>query len=376
MQLSRKESVANKLRQEEEWLSRSPKARTGKSRYRSEQVTALRKEYEDAASATKEQKVSLDLRASGRETKRLAEMQSVSFAYGQNAVINNASVSIHRQQRIGLLGRNGTGKTTLLKLISSELLPAQGVYKQAPDLQVVYFSQQREELVPERTVRRTLAESGDSLIVRGQAVHVASWAARFGFDGSYLDVPVSTLSGGERARLLIARLVLKEADVLLLDEPTNDLDLQTIEALEDSLESYAGAVVLVSHDRFLLENICDFFYGIDQEGRVERYGSYCQWEKQVLLGQKSKSNESQEKAKQESKTHRPKRTYKEQKEFESIEERVAQAEAKAETLAKRLEAPEVQIDAEKLASLYQEREETLKEVDSLYARWAELDQKG
>ena len=179
--------------------------------------------------------------------------------------------------RVGLVGPNGSGKTTLLRLLSRELAPSAGEIRTADALQIVYFDQNR-QLDPDVTLRRALAPDSDSVIYQDRMIHVASWAARFLFTGEQLNQPVGRLSGGERARVLIAKLMLQPADVLLLDEPTNDLDIPTLEVLEESLLEFRGALVLVTHDRYLLDRVSTTVVGLDGLGGAERFADYSQWE--------------------------------------------------------------------------------------------------
>ena len=179
--------------------------------------------------------------------------------------------------RVGLVGPNGSGKTTLLRLLSRELVPSAGEIRTADALQVVHFDQNR-VLDPDVTLRRALAPDSDSVVYQGRVIHVASWASRFLFAGEQLNQPVGRLSGGERARVLIAKLMLQPADVLLLDEPTNDLDIPTLEVLEESLLEFRGALVLVTHDRYLLDRISTTVVGLDGFGGAGRFADYSQWE--------------------------------------------------------------------------------------------------
>ena len=179
--------------------------------------------------------------------------------------------------RVGLVGPNGSGKTTLLRMLRGEVAPTAGEIRRADRLRIVYFDQSR-ELDPNVTLRRALAPEGDSVIYQDRVVHVASWAAKFLFKGEQLNQPVERLSGGERARVLIAQLMLQPADVLLLDEPTNDLDIPTLEILEESLLEFRGSLVLVTHDRYMLDRVSTIVLGLDGQGGAERFADYSQWE--------------------------------------------------------------------------------------------------
>ena len=196
--------------------------------------------------------------------------------------------------RVGLVGPNGSGKTTLLRLLRGEIAPSDGEIRRADFLKIVYFDQTR-TLDPELTLRRALAPDSDAVVYQDRVVHVASWAARFLFTGEQLNQPVGQLSGGERARVLIAQLMLQPADVLLLDEPTNDLDIPTLEILEESLLEFRGALVLVTHDRYLLDRVSTVVLGLDGLGQAEPFADYSQWAQwQSQQKQTSKSAEREE----------------------------------------------------------------------------------
>jgi ABC transport system ATP-binding/permease protein len=294
--------------------------------------------------------------------------------------------------RVGLVGPNGSGKTTLLRLLTGELEPMVGTIKRATGLKIVYFSQMR-ELEEGVTLRRALAPDSDSVVYQGRVVHVASYATKFLFTSEQLNQPVERLSGGERARVLIAKLMLEPADVLLLDEPTNDLDIATLEILEDSLLEYTGALVLVTHDRYMLDRVSTVVLGLNGMGGAERFADYAQWEQ----WQRDRAAE-REKASREvprlssagfatksaaatmagnaSATGAKKRlSYLEQREFQTIEQRIADAERDLQLKHDALSDPAILSDGPKLHAASLEMEAAQKAIDALYARWAELEGK-
>ena len=282
---------------------------------------------------------------------------------------------------MGLVGPNGSGKTTILRLLTGELAPGSGEVKKAPSLRTVYFSQMRE--LPEGvTLRRALAPDSDSVVYGGRVVHVASYAQKFLFTGEQLNQPVERLSGGERARVLIARLMLEPADLLLLDEPTNDLDIATLEVLEESLLEYAGALVLVTHDRYMLDRVSTTVLGLDGKGSTAIFADYPQWEQWFL------SQQADQKPEREAQPEKPvesavasvasakkKLSYLEAREFAGIEERVEASDARLDAARGRVEDPEIAVDASKLTEALAELESAQAESDTLYARWAELTEK-
>jgi ATP-binding cassette subfamily F protein uup len=285
--------------------------------------------------------------------------------------------------KVGLVGPNGSGKTTLLRLLRGEMEPAAGSIRRADALRLVYFSQLR-DLDESLTLRRALAPEGDGVIYQGRVVHVASWAARFLFAGEQLDQPVRNLSGGERARVLIAKLMLEPADVLLLDEPTNDLDIPTLEILEENLLDFPGALVLVTHDRSLLNRVSSTVLGLDGLGGIGRFADYAQWEDWLAERQEaSNSSNSPDSAASvlsanstnSSNSSRKKLSYLEAREFASIEERVEASDARLAAARARVEDPAIATDAAALQQAIHELEAAQDENDVLYARWAELTEK-
>jgi ATP-binding cassette subfamily F protein uup len=292
--------------------------------------------------------------------------------------------------RVGLVGPNGSGKSTLLRLLLGELQPANGKIKKADALRIVYFDQNR-HLDPDVLLRRALALDSDSVIYQDRAIHVASWAARFLFTGEDLNRPVGRLSGGERARVLIAQLMLQPADVLLLDEPTNDLDIPTLEILEESLLEFTGALVLVTHDRFLLDRVSNVVFGLDGLGGAERFADYFQWEEWKAQNERARAKGlvpggtngssparaaiSVPAANALPAASKKKLSFKEAREFELMEKTIHEAEAKLQQKLAALHDPEISSDATKLHAASVELETAQRTVDTLYARWAELEAK-
>jgi ABC transport system ATP-binding/permease protein len=254
--------------------------------------------------------------------------------------------------------------------------------RQAESLRIVYFDQNR-ALDPDITLRRGLAPDSDSVIYQDQVIHVAGWAARFLFTGEQLNQRVGRLSGGERARVLIAQLMLQQADVLLLDEPTNDLDIPTLEILEESLLEYRGALVLVTHDRYMLDRVSTVVLGLDGLGHTERFADYSQWDSwQRSQFAKAKAGAAAASKHTSQLSHPPaaaatkkKLTYKEARELETIEQRIADAEKDLQAKHDSLLDPTVMSDGNRLRTLTLEMEAAQKAIDYLYARWAELEQK-
>ena len=234
-------ALANRVRREVEWLRRGPKARTGKSRARIDAAHELMGELAEVSARNAKATTRIDFTSSGRQTRKLVRAEAISKQLGGRQLFRGLSFGLSPGMRLGLAGPNGSGKTTLLRVLKGEIEADAGTVERADGLRVVYFDQGREQLDPAATLGEGLGAHGDSVIYRGRAIHIAGWAKRFLFRPEQLDTPVGRFSGGERARIIIARLMLQPADVLLLDEPTNDLDIPTLEVLEESLMDFAGA---------------------------------------------------------------------------------------------------------------------------------------
>lgn len=382
-QRNRQEALENRVHAEIEWLRRGPKARATKAKARIDKAHKMIGELAEMKTRSNTSTAQIDFSATNRQTKQLIELDGVSCAIGDGVLFEKLHFRVTSGMRVGLVGPNGSGKTTLLRLLRGDLQPAAGTIRKAEPLRMVYFDQNR-ELDPDLLLRRALAPDSDAVIYQDQVIHVASWAARFLFTGEDLNRRVGKLSGGERARVLIAQLMLQPADVLLLDEPTNDLDIPTLEILEESLLEFRGALVLVTHDRYMLDRISTIVLGFDGLGGIERFADYSQWE----TWQESQ-REEQEKVKvpeliaparitadsMSSAVLKKKLSYKESRELGSIEQRIAEAEQELHNLQETLQNPSIMSDGPRLHSASLQLDEARKTVDRLYERWAELEQK-
>jgi ATP-binding cassette subfamily F protein uup len=378
-QRNRQAALENRVHTEIEWLRRGPKARTTKSKARIDKAQQLIGELTELNARTRTASAEIDFSSSDRKTKQLLTLDDVGYAIGERRLFEHIHFIVTSRMRVGLVGPNGSGKSTLLRLLNGDLKPTRGKIRQAESLHVVYFDQNR-VLDPEITLRRALAPDSDSVIYQDRVVHVASWAARFPFTGEQLDQPVGRLSGGERARVLIAQLMLQPADVLLLDEPTNDLDIPTLEILEESLLEYRGALVLVTHDRYMLDRVSTVVLGLDGLGHAERFADYSQWEtwqSEQLAAEKKAAAAQQAVAApwQSTGVAKKKLSYKEARELETIEQRIADAEKELQARHEVLLDPAVTSDALRLRTISLEMESAQKTIDALYARWAELEAK-
>jgi ABC transport system ATP-binding/permease protein len=380
-QSKRQEALENLVHREIEWLRRGAKARTRKSKARIDKAGELMGELADLNARSRSGTALIDFSATDRKTKRLIELEEVSCEIDGRTLFGGLNCVITAGMRVGLVGPNGSGKTSLLRILRGESPPASGEISRADWLRIVYFDQSR-ELDPDVTLRRALAPEGDSVVYQDRLIHVASWAAKFLFAGEQLNQPVGRLSGGERARVLIAQLMLQPADVLLLDEPTNDLDIPTLDILEESLLEFRGSLVLVTHDRYMLDRVSTVVLGLDGQGRAGLFADYSQWESWLEESEQAARNDarppahaivSAENARQS--PGKKKLSYLEAREYDTIEQRVADAELVLQTKRDQLEDPEIVSDAPRLVTAHAEMEAAQEKVDTLYARWAELEKK-
>ena len=379
-QRKRQEALENLVHTEIEWLRRGPKARTTKSRARIDTAQELIGELADLNARTRAPSAKIDFSATDRKTKRLIALDDVTYSIGGRALFAGIHFTVTSRMRVGLVGPNGSGKTTLLRLLRGDIQPTRGEIRRADSLRIVYFDQNR-ELDPQISLRRALSPDSDSVIYQDRVIHVAAWAAKFLFDPEHLSQPVGKLSGGERARVLIAQLMLQPADVLLLDEPTNDLDIPTLEILEESLLEYRGALVLVTHDRFMLDRVSTIVLGLDGLGDAERFADYAQWDVWQRAQQKGTANLSSGTKRSPAAGEAPpaiakkKLSYLEVRELETIEERIAEADKNLEARRAALEDPAVTGDPPRLKTACIEMDEAQNALDRLYERWAELEKK-
>jgi ATP-binding cassette subfamily F protein uup len=373
------ESLANRARREVEWLRRGPKARGTKAKARIQEAHRLLDELDEIKGRSSEGAAGVDFAGSGRKTKRLLVARGISKSFDGRKVLDDIDLLIRPGTRLGVLGPNGSGKTTLLSILAGQLEPDAGEIERAQFLQTVLFEQSRETLDRTVSLRRALAPEGDSVVYQDRAIHVAGWAKRFLFRPEQLDTPVSRLSGGEQARILIARLMLRPADLLILDEPTNDLDIPTLEVLEESLLEFPGGLVLVTHDRYLLDRVSTAILALDGHGGARLFADTEQWEEHRSAEASSAARPAPAKpprAEPASPKPSPKRlTYKEQKEWERMEEGILAAEEALERCQAAVEDPAVATDPAALEARCTELDAARAEVERLYTRWAELEAK-
>lgn len=386
-QAGREKAVASAVRREIAWLRRGAKARTTKAKGRIERAGEMMAELADLRRRnTATGAAGVDFTASGRQTRKLVELKGVSKSLGGRELFRGLDAVLAPGGCLGLLGPNGSGKSTLIRVITGQLQPDAGQVIRAEGLKVVVFDQHREQLDPGLPLRQALSPAGDVLSFQGQSQHVSGWAKRFLFRSEQLDLPVGELSGGEQSRVLIARLMLSPADVLVLDEPTNDLDIATLDVLEESLETFAGAVVLVTHDRYLMDRLCTSILALDGDGGVSSYAELAHWERarreKRLAEEERKRAESAKKACAARASAPPpppakvRLSWKEQKELEGMESAIAAAEAEHARWQAVTEDPKVLADHVRSREAFEKVAAAQREVERLYARWAELEAKG
>jgi ABC transport system ATP-binding/permease protein len=372
-QAAYQESLANTVRREIEWLRRGAKARSTKAKGRIKEAGRLIDELADSRARTVSATAGIDFTSSQRRTRRLLVARGVTKSLDGRRLIEGLDLVLTPGTRVGVIGPNGSGKTTLLNILAGTLAPDTGDIERAENLRLVRFEQERGGLDPAQSLRRALAPEGDTVTWQGRSVHVASWAKRFLFRPEQLELPVGRLSGGEQARILIARLMREPADLLILDEPTNDLDIPTLEVLEDSLAEFEGALLLVTHDRFMLERVSTVILALDGAGGATTFADYGQWEAVRTVA--AAPRKAADRAPQRERGRSKRLGYLEQREWDGMEEAILDAERAVEVSQRAVESPAIASDPVALQDGYAALEAARAEVERLYARWAELEAK-
>ena len=293
--------------------------------------------------------------------------KNLSKKMGDKTLFEHVDFTLSPKTRMGLMGPNGSGKTTLLRILAKELLPDFGTLKEADGIKIVYFDQHKTQIPDHITLKEALSPNGDYISFRGQSIHVNGWCKRFLFSPDLLNMPIGSLSGGEKARISIAHLMLKQADILLLDEPTNDLDIPTLESLEESLIDFPGAIVLITHDRCMLDRVCNCLLSLGDPNQITLYPDYAQW-------QASQKNPVIPKSKENKPTPitKPKLSYLEQKEYQKIEKTIEDLEEEVKQLNQLLETT---TDAKDLTEICTQIALKENQIEQLYLRWQILEQK-
>jgi len=378
-----REKFDRRLADEEAWLRQGIKARRTRDEGRVRALMAMRAERAER----REQMgtVRLGVEQAEPSGKLVFEARGISKAYGSRPIVRDFSSRILRGDRIGLIGPNGAGKTTLLRMLIGELAPDSGEVRQGANVQIAYYDQQREQLDPERTVFDTVGDGNDTVTANGRTRHVHAYLRDFLFSNERARSPVKALSGGERNRLLLARLFTRPANVLVLDEPTNDLDLETLELLEEQLVEWPGTLLLVSHDRAFLDNVVTSTFAFEGEGRVAEYvGGFADWVRQTASKTEKRAAQTVSSAVAASApaaaappatAPQPRRlSYKEQRELDSLPARIEALEEEQRMLETTIAGPQFYREPADAINASLARLDTLQhELIDAYARWEELD---
>jgi len=373
-----RERFDRKLAEEEAWLRQGIKARRTRNEGRVRALMAMRAERSARREQTGHVRLSIEpAESSGR---MVFEATRISKTYA-DPVVRDFSIRVMRGDRIGLIGPNGAGKTTLLRMLLGELAPDEGEVRRGANVQVAYYDQQREQLDPERTVFDTVGDGSDTVTVDGNSRHVMGYLRDFLFEPERARSPVKALSGGERNRLLLARLFTRPANVLVLDEPTNDLDLETLELLEAQLVEWRGTLLLVSHDRVFLDNVVTSTIAFEGNGRLQEYvGGYEDWLRQRVAVERRTKPERSDRDQTVSKrdlSSRRKLSYNEQRELESLPAHIETFESEQRSLAERITSPDFYKEPpESIAAALARAEQLQLELIAAYERWHELDTRG
>lgn len=374
-------SLSTKVRGEVDWLRQSPKARTVKSSARVQEAGRLIQQLSEIRSRSKQATTKIDFESTERQTTKLLATKNLTKSLGGRELFFGIDLTLTPGMRLGIVGPNGCGKTTLLKLLAGEIAPDKGTIKYANNLRIVYFDQHRQKLSPDDTLRRALSPHSDTVVYRGQSIHVNSWAKRFLFNPERMDLPVKQLSGGERARIGIARLMLQPADILLLDEPTNDLDIPTLETLEESLSEFPGAIVLITHDRALLDSLTTCVIGLGiPEVIPPLLADFRQWEQFIKQhsGQAASPTAKKESIEAPKQPSAPvqKLSYRDKKELEQMENAILAAEKKIAQLEETMHTHTLSNNLAELQKVCEQLEIAHRELEILFKRWQELEDKG
>jgi len=371
-QATQEATLVTQVKREVAWLQRGPQARTTKAQSRIQGAERMMEELGEVKFRNAQTKsAGIEFQSSGRQTRELLVAKDIGKTLGGRVLFTHLDLTMRPGMRLGLLGPNGSGKTTLLRLLTGELSPDTGTIKRADGLRIVFFDQNRARLDKTQTLRDALSANGETVTYRGSTMHVSAWARRFLFSSEQLGMPLDRFSGGEQARVLIAQLMLEPADLLILDEPTNDLDIPALEVLEESLSGFPGALVLVTHDRYLLDRVSTEILALDAQGHAGFYADFAQWE----THQKDLSAAPAAKVKTSAPAPRTasRLSASERKELAQMESKIEDAEQAVARLERQLADPVVASDAVRLQECWNALPAAKELVITFYARWEELE---
>jgi ATP-binding cassette subfamily F protein uup len=365
-----------KLAQEEVWIRKGIEARRTRNEGRVRALKRLREERKQRRDLSG--KVRMQISAENRSGRLVIETENVSYSYGAKTIINNFTTTIQRGDKIGIVGANGSGKTTLLKLLMGQLLPTQGEVEHGTNVEMAYFDQLRSQLDESKSILDNIGQGRDVITINGRSRNLMGYLEDFLFTRERARAPISALSGGERNRLLLARLFTQPANLLILDEPTNDLDIETLEVLEDLLLEYDGTLLLVSHDRAFLNNIVTSTYILDDGNVTEYIGGYDDWHKQVDETPASDvpkpASTKQTVSNADAKFAPRKLSYNEKRELEALPKQIETLEAEQHELNKKMESHEFYMqDGATITQAVNRLQQLHDELARLYHRWGELE---
>jgi ATP-binding cassette subfamily F protein uup len=382
-QEQREQALRNTLRRETEWLRRGPAARTTKQTARIDRAGDLADEVAALGGRNRVRKADIELEARGRKTKQLIVAKDTSKRYDGQIVFEDVDLVVGPGTRLALLGPNGCGKSTLLDVLVGKSEPSTGRVERAPDLAIAHFEQQRDSLNPDKSVADSLIEGSDMVDYRGSRLHRYGYLERFLFRSEHMNMRVGNLSGGEQSRLLIARLMLQPADIMVLDEPTNDLDFETLDVLQSALSDFPGAVLLVSHDRYFVDQVATqilaFHTAPDERGRTSMFADLSQWQSWHATQRAAAEAGAGKRSADAAQARMPdagkpkKLSYKDQRDWDTLEARILTAETELAGLEAQANDSAAVSDASRALKLHQAHDAKRAEIDALYARWAELE---
>lgn len=380
-QMNLQKTLSNKARREVEWLRAGVKARTTKSSARMKEAYQLIDQLSEVKSRnlSGQRTTRLEIDSTQRRSKKLLDIQKLNIGYGDKVLIKELDLVLGPKYCLGIIGQNGSGKTTFLKTLQNPDRALSGIIKSAENLKIVYFDQKRESLPQDINLMQFLGEGTEQVIFKEQSMHVAAYASRFLFSSDKMNMKIAHLSGGEQARLLIAKLLLNPADILILDEPTNDLDIDTIEVIENTLNDFDGLVILVSHDRKFMDNVCNNYLVLEGEGDWATYADIEQWLKRKFSSS-AQSYETQNDSSKKSggsdlsgNDSKKKLSYNDKKQLETIEADIAKAEASLEKANANLESFTDFDNKDELNKRIAVVTKAQAEIDRLYAVWEDLE---
>ncbi|HSB03483.1 MAG TPA: ATP-binding cassette domain-containing protein [Anaerolineales bacterium] len=367
-----------KLAQEEQWIRKGIEARRTRNEGRVRALKRLREMRRERRERSG--KARMQISTENRSGRLVIEAEDVSYSFGDKNIVRNFSTTIQRGDKVGIVGPNGSGKTTLLRILMGELPPLQGEVRHGTNVEMAYFDQLRAQLDEDKSVLDNVGQGRDAITINGKTRNLMGYLEDFLFSRERVRAPISALSGGERNRLLLARLFTQPANLLILDEPTNDLDIETLEVLEDLLLDYEGTLLLVSHDRAFLNNIVTSTLILDGSGEVNEYvGGYDDWHKQVEPLPASQTRPKPDSGTPAETKAKPKPavrklSYKEKRELEELPKRIELLEAEQHALNVKMETPEFyQQQGPVITQAVERLQELQEELSALYQRWAELE---